>query len=109
MNRSDVVFLDTSIAIALFVHPSEIKAEIRSKLKAFQLRLTGLVVLQEFSRRLLKEAKYLLDQLSSKGSYQKVLSHLQFLPPQSQRKFRICFSMMVNRFPVGNEDRKSVV
>jgi len=107
MNRSDIVFLDTSIAIALFIHPIEIKTEIRSKLKRFQLRLTGLVVLQEFSRRLLKEAKYLLDQLRSKGSYQKVLSHLQFLPPQSQRKFKICFSTMVNCFPEGSDSDRT--
>lgn len=95
----NIVYLDTSILIAIFVHPSEIKSHIRSLLTGYDMRLTGLVAMQEFSRRLLKEAKYLLEQLNSKGSYQKVLSHLQFLPAQSQRKFKICFSTLVNYFP----------
>ena len=103
LTKDSVVFLDTSIVIAIFVHPSVIKAEIRSKLKNYSFRLTGLVVQQEFCRRLLKEAKYLLGQLEKRKSYQKVLSHLLDLPSQQNRKFRICLQTLVNCFPDGTD------
>ncbi len=62
---TSAVFLDTSIQIARFVHGPNAKQRIRDCLSRFRFVATGLVVRQEFKRRLLREAKYLLEQTQS--------------------------------------------
>ena len=101
--KNDIVYLDTSVVIALFVHPSEIKKHIRIEIAKYKFRLTGLVVQQEFCRRLLKEAKYLLGQLEKRRSFNRVLSHLVDLSKFHDRKFRICLQTMINNFPDGTD------
>ncbi len=89
------VFLDTSIQIARWCHGRETKRRIADRLGQFNSVVTGLVVRQEFKRRLLKEAQYLLNQLDHKGSLEKVLRHVvDILPPQQQRKRTICLEML---------------
>jgi hypothetical protein len=80
------VFLDTSIQIARFVHGPETKRRIRERIDQYDLSITGEVVKQEFKRRLLKEAQYLLNLFDRFGSFQRVWRHvLDVLPPQGQR------------------------
>jgi hypothetical protein len=59
-SREAPVFLDTSIQIARLVHGPQTKSGIRQRLAQHDKVFTGLVVRQEFKRRLLKEAEYLL-------------------------------------------------
>lgn len=98
------VFLDTSILIGLQVHHPEIKKFIRSKIKEFNLSIVSLVVVQEFSRRFLNEAQYLLDLLDRKGSVQNVQFHLLSLSPMQQRKLKICLYTLFSCF--NNESDK---
>lgn len=93
------VFLDTSIMIARVIHAPETKHRIADRVNSFDTSLTSLVVKQEFRRRLLNEAQYLLDQLNKKESYEKVLRHItDFLPPQQYRKRNICLQMLLTVF-----------
>jgi hypothetical protein len=89
------VFVDTSIQVARFVHSPETKQRIRNRLELYGSVSTGLVVRQEFKRRLLKEAKYLLELLERCGSFSKVMRHLvDYLPPQWHRKQKICLEAL---------------
>ena len=71
------VFLDTSIQIARLVHGPQTKAGIRQRLARHERVFTGLVVRQEFKRRLLKEAEYLLRllhrQVCGLGTFQNLV------------------------------------
>jgi hypothetical protein len=91
----DQVFLDSSIQIARWVHAPETKRRIADRISQHSGTVTSLVVRQEFKRRLLKEARYLLNQLNHKGSLERVLRHVvDVLPPQQQRKRNICLEML---------------
>ncbi len=70
------VYLDTTILIASFIHSPRVKFEIREKIKSFRNVLTGQVAQQEFTRRLLKEAEYLLGQLKKRKTVAAVQRHL---------------------------------
>ncbi len=92
------VFLDTSIQIARFVHSKDKKHQIEERIKTFSASTTSVVVKQEFKRRLLKEAQYLLGLLHEKQSIWNVLRHIsEVLPPQQQRKQRISLQI-INTF-----------
>lgn len=93
---ASVVFLDTSILIASFVHPPTIKSHIRNVLSQYQVILSGLVAKQEFCRRFLKEAFYLLSTLKRRSySFDAVFDHVtSSLPPQQHRKQKICIRML---------------
>jgi len=85
--------------IARMVHSPETQHRIAERISNYESVVTSLVVKQEFKRRLLKEAQYLLNQLNSKGSYKKVLRHIMdVLPHQQQRKRNICLETMVMIF-----------
>ena len=93
------IFLDTSIQIARWIREPEMKRRIDERLKQYEATTTSLVVRQEFKRRLLKEAQYLLNQLADKGSLEKVHRHIiSVLPPQQQRKRNICLEMLATVF-----------
>jgi len=55
--NNQAVYLDTSILIAIFINAPKIKIEIREKFATYSVALTGQLVEQEFTRRLLKEAE----------------------------------------------------
>lgn len=91
------VFLDTSIQIARLVHGPKTKAGIRQRLALHEKICTSLVVRQEFKRRLLKEAQYLLGLLHRYGSFDEVNQHVIRLFgswPGRTRKRNICLQTL---------------
>ena len=77
MCNGTALFIDTSIQIARIVHSPAIKRIIRKRLKKYDIITSSLVVRQEFKRRLLKEADYLLKQLHYRNSFNEVMRHIQ--------------------------------
>src|ERR1051326_6001106 len=63
------VILDTSIQIARVVHGPKTKKRIRERLARHEQAVSSLVVRQEFKRRLLGEAEYLLRMLHRYRSF----------------------------------------
>jgi hypothetical protein len=105
MAKPDPIFLDTSIAIARVVHGPGIKEKIKARLQDHGAAITSLVVKQEFKRRLLKEAQYLLNQLNDKGSFARVLRHVSdVLPPQQGRKRNICLQTLETVFEGADDE-----
>lgn len=95
MTEGSALFLDTSIQIARTVHGPETKKRIENRLAEYDLTVSSEVVKQEFKRRLLKEAQYLLNQLNKLGSIEKVHRHVvDILPPQQNRKRNICLDTL---------------
>jgi hypothetical protein len=92
------VFLDTTIQIASVVHCRRTKERIRLKIKSFDCSVTSLVVWQEFKRRLLKDAQYLLNWLNYYGSYNETMRRVTRLPPQQRRKQMICLGTLQSIF-----------
>jgi hypothetical protein len=96
-SKDDPVFLDTTIQIARLVHGPQTKAGIRQRLAQHERVLTGLVVRQEFKRRLLKEAEYLLRLLHRYKSFDEVHQHVIRLFgawPGRVRKRTICLQTL---------------
>jgi hypothetical protein len=92
----DPVFIDTSIQIARKIHRPEIQNAISIRLLKHDQIVSSLVVRQEFKRRLLKEAIYLLKQLNERKSFQKVMRHVaDSLPPAHQRKKQISLDLLM--------------
>lgn len=89
------LFIDTSIAIARVVHGPEMKKRIQARILKHDSSVISLVVRQEFKRRLLREAYYLLRQLNEKRSYIKVLRHVtDVLGSWQDRKRNICLETL---------------
>jgi hypothetical protein len=104
----DVIFLDTSIAIARTVHSPETKLRIRERVSSHELVVSSLVVKQEFKRRLLKEAQYLLGLFHRKKSFVAVQRHLiDVLPPGWHRKRNICLDMIQTVFETAPDGEKT--
>lgn len=104
MSTATAVFIDTSIQIARFVHSPEAKRRIAARLAQYDLTVTSLVVRQEFKRRLLKEARYLLEQLERRHSFKAVLRHVSdVLPPQQSRKQKICLQTLLTVFETASD------
>jgi predicted nucleic acid-binding protein len=92
--KGTAIFLDTSIQIARFIHSPEAKRRIDERIREFDLKVTSSVVRQEFKRRLLRESKYVLEQLSRRNSYAEVYHHIVQLPDLwHKRKKNICLRM----------------
>ena len=93
MRKGTAVFLDTSIQIAQIVHADQVKARIKDRLAPYDLRVTGLVVKQEFKRRLLEEVVWCLNQLnhpSTPKTYEELFRHAtDFTPRQRENEKRI--------------------
>lgn len=90
----DPIFLDTSIQIARTIHYPAIRAEIEGRLRDRREIVSGLVVRQEFKRRLLRDAKYLLKQLIERNSFTNTLRHVASLPAIQRRKMSICLNLL---------------
>jgi hypothetical protein len=62
----------------------------------YDINASSAVVRQEFKRRLLKEAKYLMDQLNRRGSFHEVYYHVERLPElyKLKRKRHICLQTL---------------
>ncbi len=82
------------------VHGPETKRRINERLSRYSGAVTSLVVRQEFKRRLLPEAHYLLNQLNDKKSFAKVQRHVQEVLHQSRwkRKREICLATLQTIF-----------
>lgn len=106
-SMDDPLFVDTSIQIARKAHRPEIKASIAARLAQHKDVRSGLVVRQEFKRRLLKEAAYLLRQLEERNSYEKVRRHVQGLQPQLLRKMKIGLDLLATVDEADDDDDRS--
>jgi hypothetical protein len=99
MENNNPLFLDTSIMIARVIHSPEMKSRIAERAGKHSAVVTSLVVKQEFKRRFLKEASYLLKQLNAKRSYSKVRRHvLDVLTLRHYRKQKICLQTLETVF-----------
>jgi hypothetical protein len=92
----DPVFVDTSILIGKVAHRPEIQESIRERLRQHNQIVSGLIVRQEFKRRLLKDAVYLLKQLTERKSFLKVRRHIQdsLLHPGQRARRQICLDLL---------------
>jgi hypothetical protein len=91
------LFLDTSIQIARRVHGRKTKEAIEARLAKHEHTVTSLVVRQEYKRRLLKEAVYLLGLLHRYESFDEVHQHvIRLFGPWKRmlRKRTICLQMI---------------
>jgi hypothetical protein len=89
------VFVDTSVQIARVIGSPELKEWIERRLGRYARVVSGLVVRQEFKRRLLKEAKYLLEKLDETKTVVRLRRHLiDHLPRQLERKRNICLTLL---------------
>lgn len=93
MSRGTAVFLDTSIQIARLVHDKQIRERIKQRIAPYDLRVTSLVVRQEFRRRLLEEAAWCLNQLThptKPKTFEELSRHVtDHIPPLQNRQKRI--------------------
>jgi len=108
--KQDPVFVDTSIQIAQVVHGPQTKKRIRARLDRHQQTVTGLVVRQEFKRRLLKEAEYLLRLLHRYKSFDEVNQHVirLFGPwPGQARKRNICLQTLAQLHTGGTDKERA--
>ncbi len=94
MPTGTAIFPDTSIHIARLLREPEIKKIIEQRLASYNLVVSSSVVVQEFKRRVLPEAIYLINQLNLRGSYQRVRRHVDSLPEEWKRKRQICVGML---------------
>ncbi len=99
MSQGDAVFLDTSIQIARIIHSEEMKERIKDRISWYDLTVSSEVFKQEYKRRLLKEAQYLLNQLNRLASFARTQRHvMDNLPPQQNRKRNICLQTLQTIF-----------
>ena len=108
MSRGTAIFLDTSIQIARLVHDRQIKECIKQRIAPYNLRVTSLVVKQEFRRRLLEEAAWCLNQLNHPTKpktfeelFRYVLDHMPRLQVR-QKRIREQILQTINEGP-GND------
>ena len=105
MPTGTAIFPDTSIHIARLLREPEIKKIIEERLATYDLVVSSSVVIQEFKRRVIPEAIYLMNLLHSKGSIQKVRRHVtSVLPKQWGRKKQICLEVLEEIFDGMDED-----
>ena len=91
------LFIDTSIQIARLVHGPKTKQSIRNRIAKHERTVTSLVARQEFKRRLLQEAEYLLRLLHRYQSFDEVHQHVIRLFgqwPGRVRKRNICLQTL---------------
>ena len=99
MSQSRAAFLDTSIQIARLIHSPETQVKIENRLRQFDLKVTSLVVRQEYKRRLLKDAAYLLSLFDRYESFAKVHRHIvDVLTPFQRRKQKISLQLLSTLF-----------
>ena len=95
MPSGTAIFTDTSIEIARLLREPEMKKAIEQRLASYDITVSSPVVIQEFKRRVITEAVYLINLLNAKGSYEKVKRHVtNVLPAQWNRKRQICLGML---------------
>lgn len=93
MPTGTAIFTDTTIHIARLLREPEIKKIIEHRLASYDLVVSSSVVVQEFKRRVIPEAIYLINKLNKDSSYQKVRRAVENLPDGWKRK-RVGFFVM---------------
>jgi predicted nucleic acid-binding protein len=100
VQTGSAVFLDTSIFIARMFHTPQKRRKILRRIEDYDISITSLIVKNEFKRRVLKEAQYLLNLLNKHESLDVVMNHvLNVLPPQSSRKQKIALNICLAMLP----------
>jgi hypothetical protein len=102
---ADAVFVDTSIQISRRFKSDHLKSRIEDRLSKFDLVLTGLVVRNEFRRRVMSEAVYLLRLLEKYKSAKRVHEHVndELGGWQNQRKRNISLNLLTKFYPEAND------
>jgi hypothetical protein len=105
MMSGTAVFLDTSIQISRFFKSDDLKRKIHERLSKFDVVVTGLIVRNEFRRRVLAEAQYLLRLLDKYRSAHRVRQHVndQLGGWQNQRKRNICLDLLESFYPQSDD------
>lgn len=104
MPTGTAIFTDTSILIARLLREPEMKKAIEERLASYDITVSSPIVIQEFKRRVINEAIYLMNQLNAKESYERVKRHvINVLPEQWRRKQRICLNMLEEIFESAND------
>lgn len=97
--KGTAVFLDASIQIARAIREEAQRDRIAERIRLYDISVTSLVVKQEFKRRLLGDAQYLLNLLNRKNSYEAVRAHVtNVLPKQQNRKRTICLNLLAQAY-----------
>jgi hypothetical protein len=101
MSSKSAVFVDTSIQISRIFKSDELKSRIKERLSKFDLVLTGLVVRNEFRRRVMTEAQYLLRLLDKYKSAKRVQQHVndELAGWHNQRKRNISLNLLATYYP----------
>ena len=94
-SKSRSLFVDTSIHVGWVTREAKFRKRISEGLSLFSKKYSGLVVLTELKRRLLRDGMYLLNQLNEKESFHEVQMHLNnVLPTQWSRKRTVCINLL---------------
>jgi hypothetical protein len=102
------LFVDTSVQIARFHREPAMKTTIMASLHKYEIKVSSRIALQEYKRRILGEAVYLLNLLNTTGSFQATLEHVtNVLPDAWKRKRNICLSILVSLFPNIADDERT--
>jgi len=104
--KEEIVFVDSSILIARTIREPSMRAKIDAWLSSFRRKVSGTIALQEFKRRVLREAAYLLSKIYHTRSYRRTLDFVtNVLPSQQSRKQRICVTLLHQIF-MGRSDEE---
>ncbi len=95
MTPTELLFLDTSVHIARLFHGPAQRSRIESRAAAY-LRCSGLVCRQEFKRRILKTAEYLLVALDEHNGFGNTHAYMTRLIQNLHHKRRatICLNLL---------------
>jgi hypothetical protein len=105
MPPTELLFLDTSVHIARLLHGPAQKARVETRAQNY-LRRSGLVCRQEFKRRVLKTAEYLLSVLDQRKGYENTHTYMTRLiqNPYHKRRATICLNLLAQA--TGNTDQE---
>lgn len=106
MPTGTAVFADTSIIIAKFLREPKMKEIIRQHLSNYHITISSPVVIQEFKRRVINEAVYLMNKLNDDGSSYVMVKRniINLLGPQWKRKQTICLNLLEEIFTDANDE-----
>ena len=97
------IFQDTSVEVARITHSARIREKIELAEQGLQT-IVGSVVLKEFRNRVLKDARYLLEQFHGGSSYSEVLHRVNRLPGQQRYKKNVCIGLLATLFQHEDDD-----
>jgi hypothetical protein len=106
MSRHELLFLDTSVLIARLLHGPAQRQRVEARAGSY-LRGSGLVCRQEFKRRVLKTAAYLLGQLDERGGCENTHAYMTRLIqiPHHKRRATICLGLLAAATGADDSDK----